>query len=31
MPEVITGWNCELYDIPYLVGRVERIMGEKYD
>jgi len=28
-PEVITGWNCELYDIPYLVGRVERIMGEK--
>jgi DNA polymerase elongation subunit (family B) len=29
-PEVITGWNCELYDIPYLVGRVERLMGEKY-
>jgi len=29
MPEVITGWNCELYDIPYLVGRVDRIMGEK--
>ena len=28
-PEVITGWNCELYDIPYLVGRVERLMGEK--
>ena len=29
-PEVVTGWNCELYDIPYLVGRVERLMGEKY-
>ena len=29
-PEVITGWNCELYDIPYLLGRMERIMGEKY-
>ena len=29
-PEVITGWNCELYDIPYLMGRMERIMGEKY-
>ena len=29
-PEVITGWNCELYDIPYLLGRIERIMGEKY-
>ena len=28
-PEVITGWNCELYDIPYLVGRVDRLMGEK--
>jgi len=28
-PEVITGWNCELYDIPYLIGRVDRIMGEK--
>ena len=29
-PEVITGWNCEMYDIPYLMGRMERIMGEKY-
>ena len=29
-PEVITGWNCELYDIPYLMGRMERLMGEKY-
>ena len=28
-PEVITGWNCELYDIPYLVGRISRLMGEK--
>jgi DNA polymerase elongation subunit (family B) len=28
-PEVITGWNCELYDIPYLMGRIERLMGEK--
>ena len=28
-PEVITGWNCEFYDIPYLTGRIERIMGEK--
>ena len=28
-PEVITGWNCELYDIPYIVGRIERLMGEK--
>ena len=29
-PEVITGWNCEMYDIPYLMGRMERLMGEKY-
>jgi DNA polymerase elongation subunit (family B) len=28
-PDVITGWNCELYDIPYIVGRITRIMGEK--
>ena len=28
-PEVVTGWNCELYDIPYIVGRIERLMGEK--
>ena len=28
-PEVITGWNCRLYDIPYLCGRLNRIMGEK--
>ncbi len=28
-PEVITGWNVRLYDIPYLCGRISRIMGEK--
>ena len=28
-PDVITGWNCELYDIPYIAGRIERIFGEK--
>mgnify|MGYP001334758361 CR=1 FL=1 len=28
-PDVITGWNCELYDIPYIVGRIGRLMGEK--
>ena len=28
-PEVITGWNSELYDIPYLVRRLDRILGEK--
>ena len=28
-PEVITGWNSELYDIPYLVRRLDRVLGEK--
>jgi len=29
-PEVITGWNIQLYDIPYIAGRVNRILGEKW-
>ena len=29
VPEVITGWNVQLYDIPYICGRINRIMGEK--
>jgi len=28
-PEVITGWNSELYDIPYLTRRLDRVLGEK--
>ena len=28
-PEVITGWNSKLYDIPYLVRRIDRVLGEK--
>ena len=28
-PDVVTGWNCEFYDIPYLAGRINRILGEK--
>ena len=28
-PDVVTGWNVRLYDIPYLCGRINRIMGEK--
>jgi DNA polymerase elongation subunit (family B) len=29
IPEVVTGWNVELYDIPYLIRRLERVLGEK--
>ena len=28
-PEVITGWNCTLYDIPYVAKRIGKILGEK--
>ena len=28
-PEVVTGWNSNLYDIPYIVRRLDRILGEK--
>jgi len=28
-PEVITGWNIELYDIPYIAKRLNRVLGEK--
>ncbi len=27
-PDVITGWNTEFFDIPYLCNRIKRIMGE---
>lgn len=29
IPEVITGWNVELYDVPYLARRLYRVLGEK--
>jgi DNA polymerase elongation subunit (family B) len=28
-PEVVTGWNCDLYDIPYVYGRLCRVLGTK--
>ena len=28
-PDVLTGWNCELYDVPYICGRIERLFGER--
>ena len=27
-PDVITGWNTEFFDIPYLVRRIDRELGE---
>ena len=28
MPDVITGWNSRFFDIPYLVNRLARVLGE---
>ena len=28
-PDVVTGWNVRLYDIPYICGRFTRVLGEK--
>ena len=28
-PEVITGWNCEFYDIPYIYGRLKKVLDTK--
>ena len=28
-PDIITGWNVQLYDIPYICGRLNRVLGEK--
>ena len=27
-PDVITGWNTDFFDVPYLVHRIERELGE---
>ena len=29
-PDVITGWNTDFFDIPYLVKRIERELGETF-
>ena len=29
VPDVITGWNCQFYDIPYICKRLNRVLGEK--
>ena len=28
-PDVVTGWNLEYYDIPYLAHRIQRLLGDK--
>jgi DNA polymerase elongation subunit (family B) len=29
VPDVITGWNIQLFDIPYICKRIQRVLGEK--
>jgi len=29
MPDLITGWNTEFFDVPYLLARVEHLLGTK--
>lgn len=28
-PDIITGWNVKLFDIPYLVNRIRNLLGEE--
>lgn len=28
-PDVITGWNCQLFDIAYLSSRITRVLGDE--
>ena len=27
-PDIVTGWNINYFDIPYLIGRISRVLGD---
>ena len=29
-PDIITGWNTDMFDIPYLVNRIKKVLGDDY-
>lgn len=29
-PDIVTGWNIEFFDIPYIVNRISRLLGNEY-
>lgn len=29
-PDIVTGWNIEFFDIPYLVNRIRRVCGDEF-
>ena len=28
MPDIVTGWNIDHFDIPYIINRIRRVLGE---
>jgi DNA polymerase elongation subunit (family B) len=29
-PDIITGWNIDNFDIPYIINRIRKVLGEKF-
>jgi len=29
LPDIVTGWNIEFFDIPYLINRIKRVLSER--
>lgn len=29
-PHIVTGWNCEGFDVPYLINRSNKVMGDDF-
>ena len=29
-PDILTGWNVNLYDVPYIARRISRVLGDKW-
>jgi len=29
-PDIVTGWNIEFFDIPYILNRIRRVLGDRY-
>ena len=27
-PDIVTGWNIDMFDIPYLINRIKRVLGD---
>lgn len=29
-PDIITGWNVEQFDVPYIINRIKRVLGDEF-